>query len=95
MPPAAHGAEEAGGAAYWADESAIAVLQRYLGARFLIYNPAGAEGYRCVCSGDVPPSCVPPAGLAYVVLRHSHRASKVQQRHAGHTRAVRLRTSCT
>mgnify|MGYP004365107155 CR=1 FL=1 len=71
-------AEEAGGAAYWADEAAIAVLQRYLGARLLVFNPEAGDGYRCACSGDLPPECVPPAGIGYVVLRHSHRSSKVQ-----------------
>ncbi len=71
-------AEEAGCCAYWADESAIAALQRYLGVRFLIFNPSASPSNRCACSADLPPSCVGPDGISFVLLRHSHRSTKIQ-----------------
>lgn len=69
-------ADDAADKAYWADESAIAVLQRYLSARLLIFNPAAGDGYRCACSADIQERG--PHGLSYIMLRHSHRASKLQ-----------------
>ena len=67
-------AEEAADRAYWADESAIAVVQRYLRTRLLIFKPAADPANRCACVGDVGDTTEP----SFVVLRHSHRASKEQ-----------------
>ena len=73
-------AVEAGDHAYWADESAIAVLQRYLHVRFLIFKPTAAPANQCACVATVElPSYPPPHGPPrFVLLRHSHRASKEQ-----------------
>ena len=69
-------AEEAADRAYWADESAIAILQRYLGVRLLIYNPDAAERNRCNCLGEVPQQHA--ERTTFVLLCHTHRTSKVQ-----------------
>ena len=69
-------AEDAADRAYWADESAIAVLQRYLGVRLLIFNPGAAEGNRCQCLGEVPQHA--GSQRTYVLLCHTHRTSKTQ-----------------
>jgi hypothetical protein len=69
-------AEDAADRAYWADETAIAVLQRYLGVRLLIFNPHAAEGNKCNCLGEVPLQPGRPA--TYVLLCHTHRSSKTQ-----------------
>jgi hypothetical protein len=64
-------AKEAGDAAYWADEMAISTLQRYLGVRLLIFNPVAHGQNQCYCVGKV-------TATQYIILRHSHRANKVQ-----------------
>jgi len=71
---------EVGDHAYWADESAIAVLQRYLHVQFLIFKPGASPGNQCACLAPAKlPSYTPPHGPPrFVLLRHSHRASKVQ-----------------
>ena len=69
-------ADDAADRAYWADESAIAVLQRYLSVRLLIFNPNAAEGNRCQCLGEVP--CPPGYPRTYILLCHTHRSSKMQ-----------------
>ena len=69
-------AQEAGERAYWADESAIAVGQRYLNLRLLIFNPSAAAGNRCHCAGEAASRTGAPC--AYVILSHTHRASKAQ-----------------
>ena len=73
-------AVEADDHAYWADESAIAVLQRYLHVRFLIFKPTAAPANQCACVATAElPSYPPPHGPPrFVLLRHSHRASKEQ-----------------
>ena len=69
-------AEDAADRAYWADESAIAIVQKFLGARLLIFNPAAAEGNQCQCLGEVPRRDEPPQ---FIVLCHTHRSSKMQR----------------
>ena len=73
-------AEEAGDRAYWADESAIAVLQRYLNVRLLIFKPTAESANQCACvaPAEVPEASAPSGPPSYIVLRHSHRASKEQ-----------------
>ena len=73
-------AVEADDHAYWADESAIAVLQRYLHVHFLIFKPSAAPANQCACVATAElPSYPPPHGPPrFVLLRHSHRASKEQ-----------------
>jgi len=67
-------ADDASDRAYWADESAIAAVQRYLHTRLLIFKPTADPANRCACVGDVGATRTP----LFVVLRHSHRASKEQ-----------------
>ena len=69
-------AEDAGERAYWADESAIAVVQRYLGVRLLIFNPSAAAGNRCHCAGETVER--PGVPKSYILLAHTHRANKMQ-----------------
>lgn len=69
-------ANDAADRAYWADESAIGVLQRYLGVRLLIFNAAAAEGNRCQCVGDV--STAGGGRPLFIILRHSHKSTKTQ-----------------
>ena len=111
-------AELAGDAAYWADESALTVLQTYLHVHLLIFDPKAAPANRCAClrppepleplEPPVPPVPIAeaedttaaangvaangvaangvaaaggapgPAGLSYIVLRHSHKVTKEQ-----------------
>ena len=66
-------ADDAGEHAYWADESAIAVVQAYLHVRLLIFNPLAAAGNRCHCAGESV-----SAPRRYVLLAHTHRANKQQ-----------------
>jgi hypothetical protein len=71
---------EADDRAYWADESAIAVLQRYLHVHFLIFKPGTTPANQCQCVATAElPSYPPPHGPPrFVLLRHLHRASKEQ-----------------
>jgi hypothetical protein len=77
-------ADDAADRAYWADESAIAVLQRYLHTRLLIFNPTADERNRCACVGDVGgggaagSSGGGESALRFVLLKHTHRTSKDQ-----------------
>ena len=81
-------AADAGCDAYWADESAIEVVQRYLGCRLLIFNPTAHDANQCSCfystalAADLSPAA-PAAGysglpLRFVLLRHTHRTNKEQ-----------------
>ena len=70
-------ADDALDRAYWADESAIALVQRYLGVRLLIFNPSAAAGNRCSCAGGRVDG-VDGMPRRYILLCHSNRSTKLQ-----------------
>mmetsp|Transcript_17015 Transcript_17015/g.39293 ORF Transcript_17015/g.39293 Transcript_17015/m.39293 type:complete len:172 (+) Transcript_17015:974-1489(+) len=67
---------DAGDVAYWADESAVAAVQRYLHVRLLIYNPHAADAHRAQCLGDLKACADMP--LRYILLRYTHNSTKLQ-----------------
>ena len=71
-------AVDAGDRAYWADENAISIVQRYLRVRLLIFNPAAAAANQCTCTGDLQEVNGSQGPIRYVILRHTHRSNKLQ-----------------
>lgn len=72
--------------AYWADENAVATVQRYLHCRILIFNPQAAVEHRCQTSGDLHERA--DRRVVWVVLRHTHAKAQHYELFAHGERSV-------
>lgn len=73
-PACAMGESGRGHLAYWADESAVAAVQRYLHCRLLIFSPHAPAAHRCQAAGELDERPgVPPRWL---LLRRTHAAEE-------------------
>ncbi|KAG8461538.1 hypothetical protein KFE25_001142 [Diacronema lutheri] len=79
-------AAQMGERAYWADESAVATVQRYLHCRLLLFHPQAGGASRFQAIGDVDERADRP--MRWVVLRRTHAKAQHYELYALGDRAV-------